>query len=294
MGINISSQVRVVWQGNMILGEGPTYSVSENAIYWVDIKQPTLYRYDLSSGQTRSYAMPDYIGWVVARAAGGLIAGFRHGVAHLSLEPLRIDYIAQIETDRPNYRLNDAKAHPNGSIYFGTMDNDEQESDGRLYRLFPDGQVMQLDSGYRVTNGPGFSRDGRRMYTPDSARAVVYCFDVDDNGNLTGKREFIRFAKGEGYPDGMTVDADDHLWIAHWGGACVKRFTPTGEVERVIPLPAPNITSCAFAGKNFDRLFVTSATKGLSAQQRAEYPLAGSLFEVDTGCVGVAPALFAG
>lgn len=284
--------VRPVWSDGMILGEGPVYSIRERVIYWVDIKKPSLYRLDLATEQIRSYAMPDYIGWIIERAGGGLVAGLRHGVALLSLDPLHIDYIARVETNRPTYRLNDAKAHPNGSIYFGTMDNEEKESGGCLYRLFPDGQMTQLDSGYRVTNGPAFSRDGRRMYTPDSARGVVYCFDVRDDGSLAGKREFVRLAAEDGYPDGMTVDADDHLWIAHWGGACVKRFTPHGQVERVISLPAPNITSCAFGGPDLDRLFVTSATIGLSDQQRGAYPLAGSLFEVDTGCVGVAPALF--
>lgn len=167
----------------------------------------------------------------------------------------------------PTYRLNDSKAYANGSIYFGTMDNDEKDSRGSLYRLRPDASVEQLDSGYLVTNGPAFSVDGNRMYAPDSARAVMYCFDMTADGGIANKREFVRFKEGESYPDGMTVDADDHLWITHFGGSRVSRFSPAGELVTSIPLPAANITNCAFGGARMDRLFVTSATISLTDEQ---------------------------
>jgi len=286
--------VRTVWPGAMILGEGTMYSVRENAVYWVDIKRPAVYRMDLAGGTLSSYPMPDYVGWVIERAGGGFVVGFRRGVARVQFDPFDIEYIAHLELDKPTYRLNDGKAHPNGSIYFGTMDNDERDDRGSLYRLSPDGQVAQLDSGYRVTNGPAFSMDGRRMFTPDSARATVYCFDILPDGSIAHKREFLRFAPGEGYPDGMTVDAEDHVWIAHFGGGRVSRFAPDGRLVSSIPLPASNITNCAFGGARLDRLFVTSALIALSDEQRSHQPLAGSLFEADPGVRGLAPALFAG
>jgi xylono-1,5-lactonase len=278
----------------MILGEGTLYSPRENTVYWVDIKRPAIYRMDLADGRFSSYAMPDYVGWVIERAGGGFVAGLRRGVARVRFDPLDIEYIAHLEADKPTYRLNDGKAHPNGSIYFGTMDNEEKDSRGSLYRLHPDGRIVQLDSGYLVTNGPAFSVDGKRMYTPDSPRATVYCFDVLADGSIAHKREFLRLAPGEGYPDGMTVDAEDHLWIAHFGGGRVSRFAPDGRFASSIPLPATNITNCAFGGPRLDRLFVTSASIALSDAQRSEQPLAGSLFEADPGVVGLAPALFAG
>jgi D-xylonolactonase len=179
-------------------------------------------------------------------------------------------------------------------VYFGTMDNDEQDDRGSLYRLYPDGRVVQLDSGYRVTNGPAFSVDGTRMYTPDSARALVYCFDVNADGSLANKREFLRFKPGEGYPDGMTMDAEDRLWIAHFGGARVSRFAQDGTLMSTIALPASNITNGAFGGPQLDRLFITSASIGLNEDQRAQQPLAGSLFEVRPGVRGIAAALYAG
>lgn len=290
----MSDVVRPLWSGGMLLGEGTMYSVRENAVYWVDIKRPAVHRLHLADGRVSSYAMPDYVGWLIERSRGGFVAGFRRGVARVGFDPLEIEYIAQLEADKPSYRLNDGKAHPNGSIYFGTMDNDEKDSRGSLYRLYPDGRVVQLDSGYLVTNGPAFSADGKRMYTPDSARATVYCFDVLADGSIAHKREFLRFAEGEGYPDGMTIDAEDHLWIAHFGGARVSRFSPNGDPVARVALPTSNITNCAFGGAQLDRLFVTSASIALSDEQRRSQPLAGSLFEVNTGVRGLAPALFAG
>ena len=292
--MNDASAVRTVWPGAMILGEGTLYSLRENTLYWVDIKRPAIYRLDLAQENIDSFPMPDYVGWVVERAGGGFVAGLRRGVAYVRFDPLQIEYIAQLEADKPSYRLNDGKAHANGSVYFGTMDNDEQDDRGSLYRLFPDGRVVQIDSGYRVTNGPAFSVDGKRMYTPDSARAVVYCFDVMTDGSIANKRVFLQFKPGEGYPDGMTVDAEDRLWIAHFAGARVSRFAADGTLLASIAMPASNITDCAFAGPRLDRLFVTSASIGLDDAQRGRQPLAGSLFEVSSGVRGLAPALFAG
>jgi len=292
--MNEAPAVRTVWPGAMILGEGTLYSPRENTLYWVDIKRPAVHRLDLAQESIDSFPMPDYVGWVVERAGGGFVAGLRRGVAYVRFAPLQIEYIAHLEADKPSYRLNDGKAHANGSVYFGTMDNDEQDDRGSLYRLFPDGRVVQLDSGYRVTNGPAFSADGKRMYTPDSARAVVYCFDMMTDGSVANKRVFLQFKPGEGYPDGMTVDAEDGLWIAHFAGARVSRFAADGTLLATIAMPASNITNCAFAGPRLDRLFVTSASIGLDDAQRARQPLAGSLFEVSPGVHGLAPALFAG
>jgi xylono-1,5-lactonase len=276
--MNSQHAVRTMWSGAMVLGEGIMYSARENALYWVDIKRPAVHRLTLADEHVTSYPMPDYVGWVIERASGGLVAGLRRGVARLRFDPIEIEYIAGLESDKPSYRLND----------------EEQDSRGSLYRLHPSGAVTQLDSGYRVTNGPAFSVDGARMYAPDSARAVVYCFDLNPDGGIANKREFLRFKQGEGYPDGMTVDAEDHLWIAHFSGSRVSRFSPAGALVASVPLPAANITNCAFGGAELDRLFVTSAAIGLTGEERRKQPLAGSLFEVNPGVRGIAPALFAG
>ena len=272
------------------LGEGPLWSAREQAVYWVDILAPAVHRLSLADGAVRSWPMPERIGWLVERAdRPGFIAGFQSGFAELALEPLTIRHIADPEPHLPTNRMNDCGVDTAGRIWAGTMDAAIKDATGALYRLDPDFTVTRHDEGYLVTNGPAFSRDGRTLYHNDTGRRVVYALPLHEDGTL-GKREvFIRFRDDWGRPDGMTVDAEGGLWIAHWGGGRVSRFTPEGQLERSIPLPASQVTSCVFAGAGLDRLFVTSAAEGRHDEEHA-----GKLFEVDPGVRGVALPRFAG
>jgi sugar lactone lactonase YvrE len=132
------------------------------------------------------------------------------------------------------------------------------------------------------------------MYHTDSALRRIYVFDVDETGTISNKRVFVEFGGADGYPDGMTVDTEDHLWVAHWAGSRVSRLRPDGSLERAIALPVSQVTSCVFAGAKLDRMFVTSAAVGLDEAQLAAEPLAGSLFEVDPRCAGLPARQFAG
>ena len=195
--------------------------------------------------------------------------------------------LARIEPDRPGNRLNDGKADARGRLWVGSMDDAEEAPAGSLYRIDPDGAVSRVDEGYTVANGPALSPDGRTIYHTDSAARTVYAFDVGRDGSLSGKRAHIRFSEGDGYPDGMTCDAEGGLWIAHWDGGRVSRFLPDGRLDRAIPLPVSRVTSCVFAGPDLDRLFVTTASHG-----RPEEPLAGALFECAPGVRGLPPGRF--
>jgi sugar lactone lactonase YvrE len=132
------------------------------------------------------------------------------------------------------------------------------------------------------------------MYHNDSARQVTYVFDLDSNGNATNRRTFLQFAEGDGYPDGMTVDAEGHLWIAFWEGNCVRRFSPAGEPVQTVEMPVSRPTSCAFGGPDLDRLYVTSARIGLDETALAMQPMAGALFMFIPGVRGLAEIPFAG
>jgi sugar lactone lactonase YvrE len=272
------------------LGEGPAWSVRRGALFWVDILAPALRSLDLASGAVTSWDMPEKIGWAVECAGhDGFIIGLKSGFARLDLETLRIDRIGHPQADRPHNRLNDAKVDRAGRIWAGTMDDREVEASGALYRLDSTLTWTRHDEGYGVTNGPTFSPDGTTVYHTDSLDRTVFAFDLTDEGTLIDKRLFLRFDDSWGYPDGMCTDADGGVWIAHWGGGRVSRFSPDGRLDRSITLPASQITSCTFAGPDLDRMFVTSAAVGVEAE-----PLAGALFEVDSGTRGIAPTLFAG
>jgi D-xylonolactonase len=273
-----------------LLGEGPLWSSRDNALYWVDILAPALHRLSLTDGSCSSWRMPELIGWVIERANHpGFIAGFQSGFAELTLDPVSIRAIANPEPHLPANRLNDAKADSSGRVWAGSMGVDADVPSGGLYRLDANHSVTAMDSGYVIANGPAFSPSHDYIYHTDSALRVVYRFALNADGTLGERIAFIEFEAGWGKPDGMTVDAEGALWIAHWGGSRVSRFMPTGDIDRVIHLPTAQVSSCAFAGKNLDRMFVTSA-----CVDNEQDPLAGALFEVDPGTRGLPPGQFAG
>ena len=274
--------------GADMLGEGTIWSARDDAVYWVDILAPALNRLSLKDGAVERWAMPEPLGWVAERAGGGFIGGFKSGFAEISLDPLTITPIGDPEPDLPGNRMNDGKADAQGQIWCGTMDMAEESDSGSLYRLTPDLVWQQMDAGYRVPNGPAFSPCGKWLYHSDTARRIMYRFARTAEG-IADRQPFISFTDADGYPDGMTVDADGHIWVAHWGGGRISRFTPDGKLDRAIALPARQVTNICFAGPDLDRMFVSSAAIGLDAT-----PYDGGLFEVDCGVRGLPTHLFAG
>lgn len=273
-----------------ILGEGPVWDSVRGELLWVDIVGRQLRRLDLAYGRIASIALTEPVGWVLPRRnATSFVAGFRSGFHILDVETGERQRIGNPETDRPGNRLNDAKVDPEGRIWAGSKHDLDEGATGALYRLDPSMTWRRCDDHYEVANGPTFSPDGRTMYHTDSTLRTIFAFDLHDDGTLSGKRVWRMFDEEWGYPDGMTTDADGCLWIAHWGGGRISRFAADGALMVSVPLPATNITSCAFAGERLDRLFVTSSTLGCEHET-----FAGALFEMETGCIGLPAGRFAG
>lgn len=287
------TQVRCVADVGAVLGEGPVWVANEAALYWVDIKGYKIFRLDRHE-EVREWGTPFRIASLAPRRQGGFIAGTDRGYAEVDLDSARFEPFDHPEPDRASNRFNDGKIDRVGRFWAGTMDDTEQAPSGALYRLDADRSWHRADDHYRVTNGPAFSRSGRNMYHNDSARQVTYIFDLDDAGAPSNRRTFARYDEGDGYPDGMTVDAEDCLWIAFWDGWCVRRFSPAGECLTTVRLPVQKPTSCAFGGSALDALYVTSASIGLTQSERDHQPCAGGLFMLDTGCVGLADLPFEG
>ncbi len=272
------------------LGEGPLWSPRDDALYWVDILGCRLNRLSLGDGAIAQWTLKEPIGWIIERAsAGGFIAGLQSGFAELRLDPFVVTPFHDPEPDRPDNRMNDAKADMAGRIWAGTMPFDCGGATGSLYRLDPDRRVTRVDSGYTIANGPALMPGSDFLFHTDSKLGHVYRYRIADDGSLVDRAVFLDFSDSDGTPDGMTFDAEGGLWIALWGAGRVERYTPDASLDRSIALPAAQLTSCAFAGANLDRLFVTSAADGNAAS-----PYAGALFEVDAGVRGLAPCQFAG
>lgn len=287
------SNVQCVADVHAILGEGPVWVEREAALYWVDIKGRTIFRLDAQQ-VVREWDTAFRVGSLAPRQNGGLVAGTDEGLALIDLATIGFEFVADPEAHLPGNRFNDGKVDRHGCFWAGSMDDQEREASGTLYRLEPEFRCTPVDGGYKVTNGPAFSPDGAIMYHNDSARQVTYAFDLDAEGNASNRRTFLQFGDGDGYPDGMTVDAEGCLWIAFWDGWCVRRFSPAGERLTTIRMPVSKPTSCAFGGSNLDRLYVTSASIGLDAASRVVQPNAGGLFMVTPGVRGLADVPFAG
>ena len=270
------------------LGEGPLWSDRDNALYWVDILGQRVNRLDLSDQHVTGWSMPEPIGWIIERErSAGFIAGFASGFAELELDPLVIKPIADPQPSHPANRMNDAKADGTGRIFAGTKAEDGQAS-GALFRLDCDKSITEVDNGYHIANGPAISADGRFLFHTDSALNQIFRLEILADGTLGSRRLFIEFPPEWGSPDGMTMDVDGYLWVAHWGGSRISRFRPDATLDRAIALPASQFTSCTFAGPNLDRMFVTSAADGV------DEPYGGHLFEVDPGVKGLPTMRFRG
>ncbi|MFZ4688224.1 MAG: SMP-30/gluconolactonase/LRE family protein [Polymorphobacter sp.] len=277
-----------------ILGEGLLWSPRENALFWTDIIGRKLWRLSFADNSLHHWEMPEMIGWIIEAASGGFVIGLQSGFHHLSLDPWRLQPIANPHPERPANRLNDAKADAHGRIWAGSMPVHggtpaTWPATGALYRLDPDGNISRHDDGLTIANGPAISPDGGTLFHTDSARGTVYRFALHPDGSLGPRTRHLAFNASDGAPDGMTCDADGGLWIAYYGGARVARFHPDGTLDRAIALPTPQITNVTFAGPALDRMFVTSAGDGLP-----DDPFAGALFEVDSGAIGLAPHRFGG
>lgn len=284
-------QAECLWPLEAELAEGPVWLAEAGMLYFTDIKGQQLHAYRLATGERQSWALPTWLCWLIPRRDGdGFMAGFRDGIARLWLSPsLRIEYLLRPHAAEPLLRLNDAKADAHGAIWFGSMHNEDySQRAGSLCRLDPDGSWQQASADYHICNGPALGLDGRVLYHNDSYLARTYAYRLDPRGRLGPRQLWRQFDRPrEGGPDGMTVDADGCLWIAQWGAGRVCRYSPVGELLATVRLPVSLPASVCFGGDGLRTLFITTAWETLSPAERAEQPLAGSLFAVQPGVAGL-------
>lgn len=269
------------------LGEGPTWDAAAGRLLWIDILGSRLHTYDPVTGRRTVRRTEQHVGAVKPRAGGGLVLNLRDGVG--LLDPSGDGFRWLHHEPVPGRRANDAAVAPDGALWAGTMRYDEAPGGGTLSRVTGDGTVDVVLDDVAVSNGTGWSPDGRLMYYVDSPTRRVDVFDYAD-GRISGRRTLAEIEDGAGFPDGLTVDADGCVWVALWQGSAVRRYTPEGRLDRVIELPVPLVTACAFGGAGLADLYVTTARTGLTEPPA----LAGSLFVVPGAGKGVAQPAFAG
>jgi sugar lactone lactonase YvrE len=293
--MNVEVEVRV--DAHAAVGEGPLWDDQKQALYWVDILSNRLYIYDPLKAENTTFDIGQHVGTVVPRAAGNsVMLAVYEGFAIFDLNTQELAIITDPEADLPNNRFNEGKCDPAGRFWAGTMAYENQSTQGSLYRLDPDLSVHKMLGNIGISNGIAWSLDQATLYYIDSLAYTVRAFDYDiDTGDIENERVIIRVPKEVGLPDGMTIDTEGMLWIAHFGSSRVCRWHPgSGELLETILLPASQITACAFGDQNLDTLYITSAAIGLSAEALKREPHAGALFSVKPGCQGIKAFRFRG
>lgn len=280
----------VAWPLAATLGEGPVWVAREQTLWFTDIKQRRIHRFDPRTGEKTSWRSPEQIGFIQPTRDGGFIAGLQSGLARF--DPADGNFVPMVKVDehRPGNRLNDSVVDPAGRLWFGTMDDGEREDSGAMHRLMPDGSVLRVGGECPITNGPAVSPDGRRLYHVDTLRGVIHEFAIGIDGSLINGRTFATIDSEHGNPDGVSVDAEGCLWLGLWGGWAARRYSPDGTILATVQFPVANVTKIAFGGPGLRTAFATTARHGLDAKTLATQPLAGALFAFSVDVPGLVPA----
>lgn len=261
-------------------GEGPLWHPTERVVYWTDIPNGRLFRYDPATGEHGAIEIGEAVGGFTLQASGDLLLFMARGriASRSAVDGTLTDVVAEIADERGS-RFNDVIADPAGRVFCGTMPTGDRP--GRLYRLDLDGSVTRLLDGIGCSNGMGFTPDGTGMYYTDTGKRTIYRFDYDaESGAITNQRDFIRTsdAPGEGSPDGMTVDADGCVWSARWDGACLVRYDPDGVEMLRVAFPVKKVSSLTFAAPDDDATIYATTAGG--HQKDSDGAHAGALFRL--------------
>jgi L-arabinonolactonase len=296
-GIRLLKIVRVA----NVLGECILWNDLEDAFLWTDIQDRKLYRYHPASDDLTWWDTPERLcsfGLVHGGAEDPLIAAFESGIGMYRYRSGEVEWLARPEEAVSGTRFNDGRVDRQGRFWTGTMIEGDRAVDARgeevtaaLYRLDRD-ECSRMRDGLRITNSLCWSLDSTRQYLADSPTRVIHRYDFHPaTGTLLDRRVFAR-VESPGEPDGSCIDAEDHLWNAHWGSAQIVRYRPDGSVSLVLPLPVSQPTCICFGGRELNLLAVTSARDQLDESTVAGQPLAGAMFLFETEYRGVPEARY--
>ncbi|WP_096911845.1 SMP-30/gluconolactonase/LRE family protein [Neobacillus jeddahensis] len=278
------------------LGEGPSWDRNQKILYWVDILGKRIHIYDYVSKKNRFIEVNQYVGTAVPRKSGGLVLALQNGFYSLNPQTDQLTLMANTEEHLPQNRFNDGKCDAAGRFWAGTMGLDDAYGVGSLYCLDTENNVKTVLQNVTCSNGLAWSPDNRTMYYIDTPTSQIVAFDFNiEDGSICNERVVVEIPREMGFPDGMTIDEEGMLWVAHWQGFRIGRWNPfTGKLIQAIPIPAPLVTSCSFGGENMDELFITTARIGLSEETLLQYPQSGGVFKIKTDVKGMGMYPFLG
>jgi L-arabinonolactonase len=288
-------RIEVACEDRDLLGEGPLWDVQEQRLYWIDSYRPAIHSMDANGGDKRTWRLPEPIGSMALRVRGGAVLSLRSGFHLFDFKTGEVRRFNETHPGELRPRLNDGKVDRQGRFVAGSMDFEERDPVGKLFRLDPDLTLHTLDEGIICSNGPCWSPDGRTLYFADTGRRAIYAYDYDTaTGNVLSRRLFASFDKLRGFPDGATVDEEGYVWSVEVYSGRLIRFDPGGGVDRIVGLPVQSTTSLSFGGPDLSIAFVTSMARPMGGQHHRERE-AGCLFKIyGLGVRGLPEPRFAG
>lgn len=286
------------------IGEGAFWCPEEQAVYWLGVLMPSsIHRYDPATKEHRSWPVPEMVTAMAKRSDGTLLVASENGLS--IFDPGTGDYrhLAELEPHRPKNRSNDGATDARGRFWIGTMQNNLGPGGsaipiegpvGSLWRIEPGKPPFAAMDDLNITNGVAWSPDWAKLYVVDSMLNIIYVCDFDLETGTVGPRRIFSDVQNLGTPDGNAVDTEGYLWSARWDGHCVARISPNGVIDRIVPIPASLVTSCAFGGPDLDTLYVTTARLGIDEETARRYPQQGGLFAFKPGVRGLKRPFYAG
>lgn len=290
-------RIEIVADLKTTLGEGPLWDVEQQRLYWLDSFDGRILRCTADGRELRAWDVGQKIGSMALRREGDrALVALQGGIHDLDLVSGELTLIHAPEPNLPHNRLNDGKVDRQGRFVFGSMDTLEESASGRLYRLDPDLSLHVLDEGIICSNGPCWSPDGSTLYFTDTWTGEQWTYAYDTATGTVGERRTRNRidTAGGGAADGATVDAEGYLWQALVYAGQLVRYTPDGQVDRIIEMPVKKVTSVMFGGPELDVLYVTSMARPPLPRFPGDGQLRGALFAVhDLGVRGIAERRFA-
>lgn len=284
-------KAQILYHAQCLLGEGPLWHAERNSCFWVDIERGILFEYHWISKKTKTWKFDGRLTMACLGSGNCLILGLNAGIARFDLITEKLEWLLDIESKITGNRCNDAKCDSSGRLWIGTMDMKFKPGAASLYCIDKNLSIEKKLSNLTISNGMAWTADNKRMYFIDSPTQTVQSYSFDPiSGDILFEKNAVHIPEEMGTPDGMCIDREGMLWVAHWGGFGVYRWNPVnGELLEKIEIPVPHVTSCAFAGENLDHLIITTARGDLDEDELKKYPESGNVFFLKMKVRGTEP-----
>lgn len=286
-------EIDIALDTHAIIGESPTWVPTERALYWIDVKEPALHRYDPQNGADQSWPVTSDVGAFALLDDNAALLALRYGIHRLELATGALELLAPSPFDPELFRFNEGYCDDAGRFWIGVMfdpiNGSSPPQRAALHSFTLDEGLREENDAAELHNGMALSADGRRFFLSHSNSGSIFAFDYAPKTRLLGSKALFAQVPAEiGLPDGAAIDAEGGYWCAIYGGGRLRRYGPDGQLDREIMLPVSQPTMCAFAGEDLSVLYVTSASDGLNPEQMDAEPIAGALLRLRPGVRGIA------